>query len=76
MLMESLDLALDEPSSHPVLGDASTALPPKANDVRAVVAPGDSVARGPGGLRPREARTRAAFAPIRIGETRNASRGE
>ena len=42
LLMYSLDLTPDEPSSHPLLGDASAALPPKANDVRAVVAPGDS----------------------------------
>ena len=47
MLMESLDLTPDEPRSHPVLGDASAALPPKANDVRAVVAPGDSAAADP-----------------------------
>ena len=48
MLMYSLDLTPDEPSAHPVVGDASAALPPKANDVRAVVAPGDSVAADPG----------------------------
>ena len=42
MLMESLDLVTDEPTPHPLVGDASAALPPKANDVRAVVAPGDS----------------------------------
>jgi hypothetical protein len=42
MLMYSLDLTPDEPSSHPVLGDASAGSPPKVNDVRAVVAPGDS----------------------------------
>jgi hypothetical protein len=42
MLMYSLDLTPDEPNSHPVLGDASAALPPKGNDVRGVVAPGDS----------------------------------
>ena len=59
MLMESLDIVVEEPSPHPVLGDASTALSPKANDIRAVVAPGDSVAADPARLRPREARTRA-----------------
>ena len=47
MLMESLDIVVEEPSAHPVLGDASAALPPKANDVRGVVAPGDSVAADP-----------------------------
>ncbi len=47
MLMESLNLTPDGPSSHPVLGDASAALPPKPNDVRAVVAPGDSPAADP-----------------------------
>jgi uncharacterized caspase-like protein len=47
MLMESLDIVVEEPSPHPVLGVASTALSPKANDVRAVVAPGDSVAADP-----------------------------
>jgi uncharacterized caspase-like protein len=48
MLMESLDIVVEEPSPHPVLGDASTtALSPKANDIRAVVAPGDSVAADP-----------------------------
>jgi uncharacterized caspase-like protein len=47
MLMESLDIVVEEPSPHPVLGDASAALPPKANDIRAVVAPGDSVAADP-----------------------------
>jgi uncharacterized caspase-like protein len=48
MLMESLDIVVEEPSSHPVLGDASTtALSPKANDIRGVVAPGDSVAADP-----------------------------
>ena len=41
MLMYSLDLTADEPSAHALRGDASVALPPKANDVRAV-APGDS----------------------------------
>ena len=48
MLMYSLDLTPDEPSQHPLVGDASAALPPKANGVRAVVAPGDSVAADPG----------------------------
>jgi uncharacterized caspase-like protein len=43
MLMKSLDILVEDPSPHPVLGDASTALSPKANDIRAVVAPGDSV---------------------------------
>jgi uncharacterized caspase-like protein len=47
MLMESLDIVVEEPSAHPVLGDASTALSPKGNDIRAVVAPGDSVAADP-----------------------------
>jgi hypothetical protein len=47
MLMESLDIVVADPSPHPVLGDASAALPPKANDIRAVVAPGDSVAADP-----------------------------
>ena len=47
MLMESLDIVVEEPSPRPVLGDASAALPPKANDIRAVVAPGDSVAADP-----------------------------
>ena len=47
MLMESLDIVTDSPSPHPLLGDASAALPPKANDVRAVVAPNDSVAADP-----------------------------
>jgi uncharacterized caspase-like protein len=47
MLMESLDIVVEEPSGHPVLGDASAALPPKANDVRGVVTPGDSVAVDP-----------------------------
>jgi hypothetical protein len=42
MLMYSLDLTPDEPSSHRMLGDASAGSPPKVNDVRAVVAPGDS----------------------------------
>jgi uncharacterized caspase-like protein len=48
LLMYSLDLTPDEPSAHPVVGDASAALSPKANDVRAVVAPGDNVAADPG----------------------------
>ena len=47
MLMESLDIVVEEPSPHPVVGDASTALAPKANDIRAVIAPGDSVAADP-----------------------------
>jgi hypothetical protein len=47
MLMESLDIVVEEPSPHPVLGDASTSLSPKANDIRAVVAPGDSVPADP-----------------------------
>jgi uncharacterized caspase-like protein len=47
MLMESLDIVVEEPSQHPVLGDASAALPPKANDIRAVIAPGDSVVADP-----------------------------
>jgi hypothetical protein len=42
MLMESLDIVVEEPSPHAVLGDASAALPAKGNDVRGVVAPGDS----------------------------------
>jgi hypothetical protein len=44
MLMESLDIVVEKPSARPVVGDASAALPPKKNDIRAVVAPGDSVA--------------------------------
>ncbi|MBV8793809.1 MAG: caspase family protein [Hyphomicrobiales bacterium] len=48
MLMYSLDLTPEEPSAHPLLGDASPTLPPKANDVRAVVAPGDSAPEDPG----------------------------
>jgi uncharacterized caspase-like protein len=48
MLMESLDIVVEEPSPHPVVGDASAALLPKANDIRAVVAPGDSVAADAG----------------------------
>jgi uncharacterized caspase-like protein len=47
MLMESLDIVVEEPSPHPVQGVASTSLSPKANDVRAVAAPGDSVAADP-----------------------------
>ena len=47
LLMYSLDLTPDEPRSHPVLGDASAALPPKGNDVRGVAAPGDSPAADP-----------------------------
>jgi hypothetical protein len=47
MLMESLDIVVEEPSPRPVLGVASTATSPKANDIRAVVAPGDSVAADP-----------------------------
>jgi uncharacterized caspase-like protein len=47
MLMESLDIVVEETSPHPVLGDTATALSPKANDIRAVVAPGDSVAADP-----------------------------
>ena len=42
MLMESLNIVTEEPSPRRQLGDASAALPPKANDIRAVVAPGDS----------------------------------
>jgi uncharacterized caspase-like protein len=42
MLMESLDIVTEDPSPRPQLGDASAALPPKANEIRAVVAPGDS----------------------------------
>jgi uncharacterized caspase-like protein len=48
MLMYSLDLTPEEPSAHPLLGDASPTLPPKASDVRAVVAPGDSAPEDPG----------------------------
>ena len=47
LLMYSLDLTPDEPTSHPVLGEAAAALPAKPNDVRAVVAPGDSPAADP-----------------------------
>jgi uncharacterized caspase-like protein len=42
MLMQSLNLVTDEPRPHPLLGDTSAALPPKANEIRGVVAPGDS----------------------------------
>ncbi len=42
MLMESLNLTPDKPSPRPLLGEASAALPSRGNDVRAVVAPGDS----------------------------------
>ena len=69
MLMYSLDLTPDEPSSHPVLGDASAALPPKGNDVRGVVAPGDS-ARRTGRLRSGEGRTRTPSS-----QSRSARRG-
>jgi hypothetical protein len=48
MLMESLDIVAEDPNPHPVLGAASAALAPKANEIRAVVAPGDSVAAAPG----------------------------
>jgi uncharacterized caspase-like protein len=48
MLMESLDIVVEDPSPRPVVGAVSAALPPKANDIRAVVAPGDSVAAEPG----------------------------
>ena len=47
MLMESLDIVVEEPSPHPVLGVASTAQSRKENDIRAVAAPGDSVAADP-----------------------------
>ena len=47
LLMYSLDLTPDEPTSHPGLGEAAAALPAKPNDVRAVVAPGDSPAADP-----------------------------
>ena len=47
MLMESLNLTPKNPTPRPVLGDASAALPAKPNDVRAVVAPGDSPAADP-----------------------------
>lgn len=46
LLMESLNLTPDKPSSPPA--GASAALPAKANDVRAVVAPGDSAPVDPG----------------------------
>jgi len=42
LLMESLNIVPEDPNAHAVLGDASDASPPKASDVRAVVAPGDS----------------------------------
>jgi uncharacterized caspase-like protein len=48
MLMESLDIVVEDPRPRPVVGAVSAALPPKANDIRAVVAPGDSVAAEPG----------------------------
>ncbi|HEY1779991.1 MAG TPA: caspase family protein [Roseiarcus sp.] len=47
LLMESLNLTPDKPSQRPLLGEASAALPAKPNDVRAVVAPGDSPAADP-----------------------------
>jgi uncharacterized caspase-like protein len=47
MLMESLDIVVEEPNPRPVQGVVSTSLSPKANDIRAVVAPGDSVAADP-----------------------------
>ena len=47
MLMESLNLTPDKPSPRPLLGEASAALPSRGNDVRAVVAPGDSPAADP-----------------------------
>ena len=75
MLMESLDLVIDEPTPHPLAGDASAALPPKTNDVRAVVAPGDSVAGGPGACRMRRTNS-IVFEPTPIGGTRNGSPGE
>jgi uncharacterized caspase-like protein len=66
MLMESLDIVVEEPSPHPVLGDASTALPPKANDIRAVVAPGDSAPVDPGACeREKEQLDRLRANPVR-----------
>ena len=47
MLMESLNLTPDKPNPRPLLGETSAALPSKGNDVRAVVAPGDSPAADP-----------------------------
>jgi hypothetical protein len=75
MLMESLDIVVEEPSPHPVLGVASIPLSPKANDVRAVVAPGIASQR----TRPpaiERSKNSTAFEPIPTGERRNASPGE
>ena len=47
LLMESLNLTPDNPNPRPLLGETSAALPSKPNDVRAVVAPGDSPAADP-----------------------------
>jgi uncharacterized caspase-like protein len=66
MLMYSLDLTPDEPGSHPVLGDASATLSPKANDVRAVVAPGDSAPADAGACeREKEELERLRANPVR-----------
>ena len=40
--LESLNLAADNPGQLPLLGAAAAAAPAKANDVRAVIAPGES----------------------------------
>jgi hypothetical protein len=74
MLMESLDIVVEEPSPHPVLGVASIPLSPKANDVRAVVAPGIASQR----TRPpaiERSKSSTACEPIPTDGTRNASPG-
>jgi uncharacterized caspase-like protein len=48
MLMESLDIVVEEPSPHAIVGAASTTQSPKVNDIRAVVAPGDSASSDSG----------------------------
>ena len=66
MLMESLNIVTDEPPPHPLVGDASAALPPKANDVRAVVAPGDSPPADPSACaREKEELDRLRANPVR-----------
>ena len=66
MLMESLDILPEEPTPHPGLREASAALPPKANDTRAVVAPGDSAPAGPAACdREKEELTRLRANPDR-----------
>ena len=56
---KACNLTPDKPNPRPVLGDASAALPAKPNDVRAVVAPGDSPRGGPDRLRAGEGRARS-----------------